>query len=242
MGEQTKFQKTLRINNNADHGVWIRSTRTLRQLIGVLGMLLPILLFVFTPKCDNPLESISHYYYVRSGVFLIVVLSLIGIFLIIYTKDFMLSSIAGICALFVVFFPTDQLGDCSITTIPHSDARVWFHYGSAAVFLVILAFMSIFKFTKPDDEEALMHKGVKFKGLYVFCGVLMLLALLLVGLKALGNIMPANFIKFYDDNSLTFWMEVVALEAFGIAWLVRGSVSVKTSEFHSFMSTQSSYV
>ena len=237
MKNQTFVEKTLDVNGDNSYGVWIRSTRTLRQLIGVLGVLLPLLLFVFTPNCNNPLDSISHYYYVRSGVFLIVVLSLIGVFLIIYTKNFMLSSLAGVCAFFVVFFPTDQLGECSITTIPHSDFRVWFHYGSAAVFLVLLAFMSFFKFTKPDSEEKMMNKNVKYKWLYKLLGVIMLLALIIIGLRLLEVIMPENFIKFYDDYKLTFWMEVIALEAFGAAWLVRGNESVKTEDFNNFINS-----
>lgn len=235
MKQQTNIEKALNIHGEDDNGVWIKSTRTLRQLIGVLGMLLPLFLFVFTPNCNNPLESISHYYYVRSGVFLIVVLTLIGIFLIIYTKNFMLSSLAGICALFVVFFPTNQPSDvCSITFIPYDKYRVVFHYVSAAIFLAILAFMSIVSFPKLDDEEKHIHKTkVKYKWLYKLSGFVMLIAILIIGLRFSDSYLPDvfdGFFKFYDKNNLTFWMEVVALEAFGISWLVRGRMSAKQSE------------
>ena len=89
MSIQTKFEKTIGINNAEDSGVWIKNTRTLRQLIGILGMALPILLIIFGGDCENePLESISHYYYTSSGTFFTVILSLVGVFLIIYTKNF----------------------------------------------------------------------------------------------------------------------------------------------------------
>ena len=234
MRPQSILEKKLGLKGSQDHGVWIKSARTLRHLIGVLGVLLPLIIVIFSPDCIHPLESISHYYYVKSAPFLITILSLIGIFLIIYTKDFILSSVAGICALFVVFFPTTQLIDnCSIVDFPRSNnesLRIGFHYASAAVFLVILAFMCIFRFTKPDFEEVKVSKTkIKYKWIYITCGILMLLALFLVGLRTLGDIMPEAFIDFYDANKLTFWMETVAVEAFGVAWLVRGRESVKMS-------------
>ena len=88
MKQRSFFERLFNIHDSTDTGVWIRSTRSLRQLIGVLGMALPILLIVFSDCKDIPLESISHYYYTRAGDFFTVILSLIGIFLIFYTKDF----------------------------------------------------------------------------------------------------------------------------------------------------------
>lgn len=226
----TNVKHKLGIETVNDTGVWIRSTRTLRHLIGVLGMLLPLLLMIFNSKCDNPIESISHYYYTTSGTFFVVILSLVAIFLIIYTKDFFLSSIAGVCALFVVFFPTSQLtADCSIVILEGSSLREGFHYASAVVFLVILAIMTLFKFTKPDTEEQQQEiTEVPYKNLYVICGVVMIVALAVMGLRFLSNYVSAlnAFAGFYDANTLTFWMETVALEAFGLAWLVKGRFSL----------------
>jgi hypothetical protein len=77
---------------------------------------LPVLLYVFL-RLDTgyarPLESISHYYFTRvSGIFVIVV-SLLAIFLIIYKGnhpvDFILSTLAGACALLLVLFPTSNI-------------------------------------------------------------------------------------------------------------------------------------
>ena len=35
------------------------------------------------------------------------------------------------------------------------------------------------------------------------------------------------FAGFYDANDLTFWMETVSVEAFGIAWIVKGEIVLK---------------
>ncbi|WP_299365448.1 hypothetical protein [Winogradskyella sp.] len=233
-----EFEKKLGLHGSDDYGAWIKGTRTLRQLIGYLGMLLPVFLITFSNKCDElPLESISHYFYTRSNSFFIVILSLVGIFLIIYTKDFILSSIAGICALCVVFFPTDPLLDrCCIVDIPGNNCREGFHYLSAAIFLVILAYMCIRKFTKLDKEEIDMrHDKVKYKLFYKICGYMMLLSLAIIGLKFLSSkFFPDSFegfIEFYDENQLTFWMELVALEFFGLAWLVKGYNTIKYSDY-----------
>ena len=59
----------------------------LRNLIGISGMLLPIVLTLFTPKgeLDKVMEhSISEYYYTKNGDLFVVLLSVIGVFLLTY--------------------------------------------------------------------------------------------------------------------------------------------------------------
>ena len=59
----------------------------LRNLIGISGMLLPIVLTLFTPKGeqDKVMEhSISEYYYTKNGDLFVVLLSVIGVFLLTY--------------------------------------------------------------------------------------------------------------------------------------------------------------
>ena len=46
----------------------------------------------------------------------------------------------------------------------------------------------------------------------------MTLALLVAFLGFLEVIPPA----YYDAHNLTFWMEAIAIEAFGISWLIKG--------------------
>lgn len=241
MKQRSFFERLFNIHDSTDTGVWIRSTRSLRQLIGVLGMALPILLIVFSDCKDIPLESISHYYYTRAGDFFTVILSLIGIFLIFYTKDFWLSTVAGVSILLVVFFPTSPLEPgCSIVDIPVNTDREALHYIAAAVFLIILALMAIFYFPKQDEEDKMMNHAVKYKGLYISCGIIMFLAFGVLGARILCVYLDlGGYQAFHDAADLTFWMETVALEAFGLAWLVKGRSTVKYSEYKSFMEGQS---
>ena len=108
----------IEFKNNEDD-IWLQSAKTLSRLIGVLGMLLPLLLWLFIFILNNQvkvLPSISHYYFTRYNVIFIVVVSLIAIFLLVYKKGkggFVLSTLAGIGAFLLLLFPTNALSeDC----------------------------------------------------------------------------------------------------------------------------------
>src|SRR5215212_7022677 len=100
------MDKESQIDYTSSDQTLLSQQNTLRILVGILGLLLPLLLyiglFIFT-NYARPLESISHYYFTRvSGIFVITV-SFLAIFLIVYKGkekiDFFLSTIAGLFAL-----------------------------------------------------------------------------------------------------------------------------------------------
>src|SRR5205809_3874487 len=155
----SKIEQTLNLNYHTEKdNVWLTSQHSLRMLIGILGICLPVLLFLvlmIDAGFTHPLFSISHYYFTRaSGVFVIIV-SLLGIFLLIYKGkepvDFLLSSAAGLFALCLLIFPTDNISNVchdenhlySLTILHESKFRPVFHYISAAIFLSCLAYMSL---------------------------------------------------------------------------------------------------
>ena len=185
-------------------------------------MALPLILIAFTFlffDLAQPIESISHYYYTRAGTFFTVILSVIAIFLIVYSgkepKDFYISTFAGIFALFVVFFPTGNLSaECcdtlkaySVTFIEGNASagfRETFHLISAALFLLLLAYMSFFLFTK--SNKAPEHRGKKKRirnRIFRVCAVLIVVSLIIILLGFTGVINA----DFYNGNQLTFWME-----------------------------------
>jgi succinate dehydrogenase hydrophobic anchor subunit len=228
-----------KVDYKEDNSIWLTNSLTLRKIIGVLGMAMPILLFIFL-YLDNglqhPLESISHYYYTRvSGIF-VIILSLLAFFLIIYKGkepvDFYTSLFAGIFALLVVLFPTNNIteicGDTAkkyaVTILPNSDFRVYFHYSTAALFFLCLSYMSFFLFTKSDKSPSKRGTNKIIRNrIYRTCGVLMLLALLTLFAGSLKIIHPSYFKTF----PLTFWMETLSIESFGFAWLVKGETLFK---------------
>ena len=78
-----KLTKAMNVDFTNDNSLWLSDGKTLRKLIGILGMALPLLLFFFL-YIDNghshPLESISHYYYTRVSSIFVGILTILGIF------------------------------------------------------------------------------------------------------------------------------------------------------------------
>jgi hypothetical protein len=215
--------------------IWINNTRDFRRVVGINGMLLPVLIWVFlylTSGHYNVLESISHYYYTRSNSIFIGVMATLSMFLIVYNykdekADFILSTIAGIAAIFVILFPTDNLlaTSCAlenshvITYLACDETRVIIHYVSAAIFFVALAIMSAFIFTKSDSNKKKSPQNIIRNRIYRSCAVLMILSILAILLLGKFNLIAD--LK-YNEWNLTFWFEVVAIESFGFSWLVKG--------------------
>lgn len=223
----------VKITNKGDQAGLMKQ-RSLRRLVGILGILLPVLLYLFLLfgyGHQQVLPSISHYFYTRASICFIIVVSTLAIFLLTYKDDdpidFYLSSAAGVFALCVLLFPTDNLVEkCGnenfpyiITYLPDIPARKIFHFISAAIFLGCLDAMSFFLFTKSNEPKSKRGwKKIWRNRIYRVCSLFMTLALLVAFLGFLKVIPPA----FYDEHNLTFWMEAVAIEAFGISWLVKG--------------------
>ncbi|WP_041693932.1 MULTISPECIES: hypothetical protein [Emticicia] len=217
--------------------IGLEKQTTLRILVGVLGMLLPLLLWLLLliqNGVQSPMDSISHYFYTRAGTIFTIIVSLLAIFLLVYKGyepiDFILSSIAGVCALLLLYFPTSNITcdtnlincDYIITHLNDNEIRIKFHFIMAGMFLGSLALMSIFLFTKKKgDPEGLVLPELKGeKIIFVICGLLMLLSMLIIATNCFGIFSKTEF----DHYNLTFWFEVIALEAFGFSWFVKGNV------------------
>ena len=238
--QPTAFERSIKLDYNTEtDDILLTRQNTLRKLVGILGMALPLLLYLvllIDAGFVSPLYSISHYYFTRaSGVFIIIV-SLLGFFLLIYKGkepvDFYVSSIAGLFALSLLLFPTNNISDlcqdkdniCSLTILRVSEFRKNFHYISAAIFLTSLAYMSIFLFTKSDKPKAERGMNKRRRNrIYRTTGVIMLLAILVILSNFLGIISDKVFKEFH----LTFWMETIAVESFGFSWLVKAEVFLK---------------
>ena len=231
------IEKSLNLDfRNDNNEIWLTSQYTLRRLVGILGVCLPLLLFLvlfLDSGINYPLDSISHYYYTRANPVFVIVVSLLGIFLLVYKGkepvDLVLSSLAGIAALCLLLFPTSNISNLwqdpahpeSIMILRDNPSRILLHYICSGIFLASLAYMSAFLFTRSDKPPALRTKKKRMRNrVFRTCAVVMLLSLLVI---------LANFVGLLDDElfdrfNLTFWMETIALEAFGISWLVKGEL------------------
>lgn len=237
--KESNLATLLKIDYEEKNTIWLTNSLTLRKIIGVLGMAMPLLLFIllyFDNGLQHPLESISHYYYTRVSSVFVITISLLAFFLIVYKGkepiDFYISLFAGVFALLVVLFPTNNITDIcgditkkyAVTILPKSDFRMYFHYTAAGLFFLCLSYMSFFLFTKSDKSPS--ERGPKKRirnRIYRTCGILTVLAILILFAGSL-KIIPSEYFKEYP---LTFWMETLAVESFGLAWLIKGETLFK---------------
>ena len=211
------------------------SFTTLRKAVGWLGILLPAAMltgnFLFG-SCHSVQDSCSHYYFTVTGNLFIGILCAVAMFLLSYkgypddVTDNILTSLAGICALGVAFFPTNNnsADSCAIIDLPISAARNITHFVFATAFFIILAGISYFLFTK--------SKGVKTERkklrnrLYRICGIVIIICISLIALYGIF----AKDVSWLDKYKPIFWLEWLALIAFGMSWLIKGELVLKDKE------------
>lgn len=189
---------------------------TLRRVVGVLGTALPVLLALWgfaLLHAARILPSISDYYALRTRDLLVGTLFTIAWFLFTYRgyerKDDVAGDLACAFALGVALFPCD--GTRLERTV---------HLVSAASLFLTLAYFSLFLFTKTGGRPTRMK--LARNRVYRTCGVVMLACIALV----------AVYQNLLEDTALArlapvFWLETLALWAFGVSWFVKGETILK---------------
>lgn len=188
----------------------VRSYLTLRRLIGILGIALPIVVMVWgwmICGCTRILPSISDYYALRTRDVLVGILFAIGSFLSTYRgydNDDQYGLLAALFAFAVALFPSS--GTPLERTV---------HFSAAAGLLLVLAYFSLKLFRKsgghPTPQKLIRNR------VYTVCGALILICVSLIGVYRSALV----------DTPLTlwhpvFWLETIALWAFGFSWFVKG--------------------
>lgn len=205
------------------------SFNTLRKAVGWLGILLPAAMLVgnfVLGSCHTIQDSNSHYYYTITGNLFIGILCAVAMFLLSYkgypddNTDNILTTLAGVCALGIAFFPTNDnsTGSCAIIHLPLSHTRNIIHYSFAAGFFIILAGISFFLFTKSKGIKT--ERKLLRNKLYRACGIFIIV---FIGLIAVYNIFAEEF-RWLDKYKPVFWLEWLALIAFGFSWLIKGEL------------------
>ena len=201
------------------------SSHRYRQLIGYLGMTLPLLLWNIAgwrPTEGLPrwglLNSVSAYYYTGSVAVFVGILVALALFLVTYRgynnehnrRDRIAGIIAGVAAIGVAFFPTRAPLDSLKPSwwAPHMRA---IHYISAIVMFGAFIFFSIYLFPKSKTKEGEpVHLGKRVRNFfYISCGLVMLVCMLWAG-------------SAYFTKAPIFWPETIALVFFAMSWLVKG--------------------
>ena len=203
-----------------------RSSHAHRLLIGVLGLLLPILLWLIaawrpTQQVGrwDPLSSVSAYYYSGAVAVFVGILIALGVFLFTYRgydnesldRDRATAIIAGGAAVLVAFFPTRAT--CGLA------APSWWtpimgtiHLGAATVLFGAFIHFSLFLFPQSGVKAEARQAGKRWRnGIYRVCGWAMVVCVVWAGVAA------------RRDASI-FLAEALALEFFAVSWLVKGRV------------------
>lgn len=202
-----------------------------RQALGLLGLLLPVLLIVGGWMSAGGVEpSISDYYHTLLRDIFVGVMTAIAIFLIAYPghhretgevfSDDRLTTFAGLAALGVALFPNENRLRIELLESPaqlilgHRLAAMG-HYASATIFLLLLGLLCLRKFARTAKPAR--------RRIYRTCGwtILVMTAGVVVAswFKIKGPAAPQAIV---NDYMLVLWFEAIAIWAFAVAWLTKG--------------------
>jgi hypothetical protein len=221
------MKKTTQVFTPKPPDARIVSYLTFRKLIGILGMSLAPILIIGTFLTDHStviLPSVSAYYYTGMRDELIGIICGIAFFLSCYHGlwwvDSLLSKVAAVAAFGIAFFPTSATDD-------KSDILSKLHYISAAIFFAVLACMSLFLFTKSDPSGHMTRQKRIRNRIYRVCGIVIVVAAIAIPICQRDGI--REHIRFLKP---TLILEIIALEAFGFSWLVKGEFILKDKVRH----------
>jgi len=198
----------------------------LRQLVGILGTLLPFALAIGAVLFFSTgiRSSVSDYYHTGMGDVFVGTLCTIGFFLYAYkgysSKDDRIGNLACICALGVAFFPTTP------DTAGPTDPRIigYIHLFFAASLFLLLAYFCLALFTKTDPDGTPTRKKLQRNKVYKTCGQTILLCIILI---VVFGLLPESLRSSLQALKPVFWLEAIAVVVFGISWLTKGEAILK---------------
>jgi hypothetical protein len=219
--------KTLKSKNDEK----IISYVQLRQLIGILGILLPVTCLIGGLILGHYgiQTTLSGYYYTNMQDVFVGILVGVGMFLVTYKgyefKDQLITTISGIAALGVAIFPCNMVGEPLVKVGVFELASKYsniVHSVSALSFFLLLAINSIWIFTLSDHPERITINKKKRNRIYRFCGWSIIGGIVLLFVAVL--FFPKNLV---NNTPFIFTLESLMLLAFGISWLVKGETILK---------------
>lgn len=203
---------------------------TLRQVIGALGLLLPLVCIVggLTFAQFGVQASISAYYHTNMRDFFVGLMVCVGLFMFTYggyeLLDRIISLIVAVTALGIAFFPCyHSMEPVGIFNVGSNVANI-VHSMSAITFFTLLAYNSFFLFTKTGSSIPTPEK-LKRNIIYRVCGIVIVAAEVIAGLCILfmSTEMETN-------TKAILISETIMLLAFGVSWLTKGEAILKDKE------------
>lgn len=185
--------------------------RALRLTVGFVAFGLPIVTWLIS---SASISSISASYHTEARDVFVGSLFVIGALLFAYNghtpPEKWVSKGAALAAIIVAIFPTT----CKLC---EPDTNSVIHYVAAVILFSIIAYFCLGPFRKNTKGQ----KGKKGRRaiIYLVCGLIILGSMLVIG--AAQFTIPEATRK---ALAITFVGELVALWAFGVAWIVAGKV------------------
>ncbi len=199
----------------------------LRKILGILGTSLPFILFlggwiIFKTGLQR---SISYYYHTDMGDVLVGMLFAMGFFLLSYKgyerKDDLAGDLGFVFALGVALFPATIEGATGFPIIGY------IHDAFTVLFFLTLVYFSYFLFTKTDPEKSPTKRKLQRNKVYRTCGIIMFVCIVLIAVYVLFKNTLGEIFKPYKP---IFWLEAIAILAFGISWLIKGETLLKDKD------------
>jgi hypothetical protein len=192
-----------------------------RQLIGYIGLLLPILLVMLAIARDGvaqwrSLESISAYYYTGAVAAFVGMLVALALFLFTYRgyknaynwADRLAAKLAAVAALVVAFFPTKEPEGVLALTWWTPNTGILHHVAAVVLFTLFAVFaLWLFRLTAAGERES--ADKLWRNRVYMLCGLAIVACMLWAGYNGM-------------TGKPIFIPESVALVAFAASWLVKG--------------------
>jgi hypothetical protein len=205
-----------------DNDQLLVSYLSLRKAVGMIGLALPFVLALGKLLLEGPgLEgSVSGYYYTPMRDVFVGSLCAIAVFLWTYKgydwRDDVAGNVASVAAVGVALFPTAPAEATAREALIGS-----LHLAAAAVFFLALAYFSLALFRQSDERNPTPEKLQRNK-VYTACGYTILGCLALIA--ALG-VLPD--VEAVERLAPVFWLEALAIVAFGVSWLTKGEAILK---------------
>jgi len=199
----------------------------LRKAVGIIGFALPFVLAFGKMLLQGPgiQDSISGYYYTDLRNVLVGSLCAIGVFLMSCRgydrKDEIAGRLACVFAIGVALFPTTPyLGATS------RDKLIGIlHLLFATLLFLTLAYFSLALFTKTALDKTPTRRKLQRNVVYRVCGYTILACIFLMVVVALPPVKTL-----VERLTPVFWLESVAIVAFGVSWLTKGETILKDQE------------
>lgn len=204
--------------------------KELRVTIGLLGMLMPLILYLGGRVIFGKMlqESISAYYHTGMRDVMVGILFSLGVFLFSYKgygrEDDIAGNLACLFAIGTALFPTLREGE---TGEIYKQISI-VHHIFAASFLLTLTYFCLVLFTKSKHKPSDMSEMKKLRNtIYRICGGVMLLSILLIAVYFAAFGAEGQFLGITNP---IFWFETLAIFAFGFSWFVKSEVILKDEE------------